>query len=306
MISRALARFVVQTLNDDIEKTMKTKFLAVLGAFSSLWLANFAAAAITCNISSSGFSATYGTTLPAAAAVEQASYTISCNRNLPSDPLTTTYTVFADNGLNVAAPNGNQGSSGANFLRYDVYRSNSCNLQWRSTAATRLPVTVGTITMTGLATTTVTENYWGCINANIKKPAGTYIDTVTMTPAYSAGVIGGTSTFPVTIVVPPTCTITTGSGALALNYNAFQSLATVATSSLGVTCSNNLPYTMAVSPAIGVLSGVQYALSLPAGNTGNGNERTHVITGTAPANQAGSCSVGPCTETQLTTVTISY
>ena len=282
---------------------MKNNLLHFLAAVGVLLVANTAQAAITCNLTSSGFTTTYPTG-SLVQVVVPASYTISCTRGSLGDPSSTTYTVNADNGLD---PNVNQNRSqfGAFRLRYDLFRSSACTGAWRPGGGFRLPNPDGTITMSGLTTTTVTVNYWACIPAGITRPAGTYTDSVIMTPTYSAGVIGSTSTFPVTIITPPTCSITSGPGTITLNYTAFGG-AVSANTNMDVTCSSTLPYTMAVSPATAVLTGILYGLTLPGSSTGTGVAQTHTITGTAVAGQAGTCSGGPCTATQSTTVTITY
>jgi spore coat protein U-like protein len=282
---------------------MKKNLLQSLAALGGMLVAQLATAAITCNISSAGFATTYPVSSPSIVVVP-ASYTISCARGLVTDPTTTTYTVRANNGLNPSS--GNRSSAAGFFLRYDVYSDNTCTTDWRTNPqAVRLPVVPGTITMTGLLATVITENYWACIPAGISRPAGTYVDTVTMNPLYSAGVLGGTSTFSVSIVTPPTCSITSGPGTITLNYTAFGGSVS-ANTNMDVTCSATLPYTMSVSPATAVLTGINYGLTLPGGGTGTGVAQTHTITGTAAAGQAGTCSGGPCTATQSTTVTITY
>ena len=198
----------------------------------------------------------------------------------------------------------NRGAFGGNFLRYDLYSDSTCSTDWRTALGFRLPNTAGTITMTGFATATATETYWACIPANINRPAGTYVDTVIMNPIYS-NALSVTSTFPVTIITPPTCSITSGPGSLTINYTAFGSAVSNSTP-MDITCSATLPYTMAVSPANAVLTGINYGLSLPGSATGTGAAQTHTITATAAGGQAGTCSGGPCTATQPTTLTVSY
>ncbi len=287
---------------------MKTKFLQLLVALSGMWVAQFAAnaqAAITCNITSSGFTTTYPVASPTAVVV-MGSYSISCTRGDVADSLTTTYTVQASNGSNPGAGS-NHGSSGAGFIAYDVYSDSGCGTKWKlNPQAARIPPVVGTITMSGLVTTTIPHNYWGCIPAGLSPAAGTYIDSVEMRPIYTGGVIPVPASFPVTIITPPTCTISTGPSPLTINYVAFGGSASASTP-VGVTCSASLPYTMAVSPANAVLTGILYGLTLPGSATGTGAAQSHTITATATGGQAGSCSGGPsCSATQATTFTVSY
>jgi spore coat protein U-like protein len=281
---------------------MKLKLLQIFAAFALMPSANFAHAAITCTISSLGISAGYPFN-SGAQVITQGSYSISCARGLITDPTTTTYTVSAGNGLQ---PNGinNRAAFGANRLRYDLYVNGTCATQWKG--ATTVPASAGTITMVGLLPTTVTQNFWGCIAASLTPPAGTYTDSVIITPTYSSGVLGSTGTFPITIVTPTACAITSSPGNINLGYTAFQAAAASGTTTFGITCGSTVTYSMVVSPASGALVGVSYALSLPASATGTGAQQTHTITGTAPANQAGTCATGTCSATQVTTLTITF
>jgi hypothetical protein len=281
---------------------MKLKLLQTLVAFALMLAANFAHAAITCTITSLGISAGYPFN-SATQVITQGSYSISCARGLITDPTTTTYTVKVGNGLQPSGVN-NQAIFGANLLRYDLFVNATCATQWKG--GTTVPTSAGTITMVGLLSTTVTQNFWGCIAPSLTPPAGTYTDLVIMTPNYSAGVLGGTGTFPVTIVTPTTCAITGSPGNISLSYTAFQAAAASGTTTFGITCGATVTYSMAVSPASNALVGVNYALSLPASATGTGAQQTHTITGTAPANQAGTCATGTCSATQVTTLTITF
>ena len=280
---------------------MKTRLMQSIAALALLLSANAAQAAISCTISSPGFIVGY--TSGGAQVITQSSYSISCTRGLTTDLTTTTYSVQANNGVNPVGQN-NQAASGANLLRYDTYIDSGCVTQWKGN--TTIPSSAGTITMSGLTSTTVTQNFWGCIAAGLAPVAGTYTDTVTITPTYSAGVMGGTNTFPVSIITPATCTIATIPN-ITLAYTAFNGIAATATTSAPVTCSNNLPYTMAVSPTSGVSAGINYSLSLPATGTGNGFSQSIIITATAPAGQAGTCATGTCTgNAQPHTLTVTY
>jgi Spore Coat Protein U domain len=281
---------------------MKLKFVRALVAFALLLSANFAHAAIACVISSLGFSTGYPFN-SASQVITQTSYSITCARGLITDPNTTAYTVKIDNGLQPTG-NNNRAVFGTNRLRYDIYVDSACATQWKG--GTTVPTSAGTITMVGLLPTTVTQNFWGCIAASLTPPAGTYIDSVIMTPKYDAGVLGGTGTFPVTIVTPTACAITSSPGNISLSYAAFQAAAASGTTTFGITCGATVPYSMDVNPASGALVGVNYALSLSASATGTGTQQTHIITGTAPANQAGTCATGTCSATQVTTLTITF
>ena len=278
-------------------KTMQW-FMAVLLMLS----AHAAQAFITCSISSPGFTAGYPVNSPTIINT-QTNFSITCSRGLTTDPTTTTYTVKANNGLQPGGGS-NRGQSGGNFINYDVWRESTCSTKWQG--GNTIPTSAATITMVGLTPTTVTQNYWGCIPALQNPAAGTYTDTVIITPTYSSGVVGVASTFPVTIISPPTCTISPGPGNVNFTYTSFSTSAATASTTFGLTCSNSIPYTMAVSPASGTLVGISYTLTLPASSTGTGTLQTHTISGTAPGGQAGTCATGTCSGAQMTTLTITY
>ena len=281
---------------------MKTKVMQCIAALALLFSANVAQAAISCTISSPGFIVGY-TSGSATTVVTQSSYSITCTRGLITDPTTTAYSVKADNGLNPQGQN-NRAASGGNLLRYDVFIDSGCATSWKGNVI--IPNPAGTITMSGLTPTTVTQNFWGCIAAGLTPVAGIYTDTTTMTPTYSAGVTGGTGTIAVKIITPATCTIAAIAN-ITLAYTAFRTTAATATTSAPVTCSNQLPYTMAVSPVSGVSAGINYSLSLPASGTGTGVSQGITITATAPAGQAGTCATGVCTGVaQAHTLTVTY
>lgn len=282
---------------------MNTKLMHCLAASTMLLSANAAKAAISCTISSPGFTAGY--TSAGAQVVAQSSYSITCTRGVnATDPTTTAYSVKVNNGLTPQGQN-NQAISGANLLKYDAYTNSTCSAAWKGN--TTIPSIAGTITMVGLTPTTVTQNFWGCIASGLTPVAGTYTDTVIMTPTYSTGVVGGVGTFPVTVITPATCTIASIPNITLAYGSAFRNTAVTATTLAPVTCSNNLPYTMAVSPTSGVSAGINYSLSLPASGTGTGSQQNITITATAPAGQAGTCAAASCVgAAQPHTLTVTY
>lgn len=261
-------------------------------------------AAITCNISSPGWSSAY---VPANAAtnITQSSFTVTCQRNAGGDPTTVSYTVASNNGLHAAgAQNRAQLGATASRINYEDYANSTCATLWAAAAASRI---AGTISgLAGFIPGSQTVSYWGCIpGSQIGLPAGTYTDTVTMTLRYG-GATNPTATFPVSIVTPSSCTLTTAPGTVAFTYIAFAPLIN-ANTSFGVTCTNWLPYTMALDATVGVVAGLQYSLALSApGGTGTGVQQTYSINGTMPAAQAGTCVGASCIATQARTLTITY
>jgi spore coat protein U-like protein len=263
-------------------------------------------AAITCSVSSSGFATAYSPT-SGTTNVTQSSFTVSCTRGAAGDPTSVAYAVAANNGLNALGIN-NRAASGASSIRYDLYVDSGCGTQWKGNSA--LPVGGGTIAFAGTGTVTKTTAYWGCVGAGqTGLAAGNYTDTVVMTLSYGPNPQStATSTLPVSIATPANCGLTQAPSpsTMVFNYIAFGTAA-AASATYGVTCTNYLPYTMALDAAGGTLLGLNYTLALSAtASTGSGSQQTFTITGNMAAGQAGTCATGTCTATQTRTLTISY
>ena len=277
---------------------------AMLGATLTLAMSG-AHAAITCtSITSPGFSAAFSGTVPPSN-ITQTYFTVSCQRNLLSDPTTLNYTVSVNNGLN---PQGqaNQAALGANRLRYDAYKDAACATAWKGGGG---GVISDSMTLIALNPTIKQTSFWGCILLTQTLAAGTYADTVTMT----LNVGGLTNTFPVNISTPAVCTVT-APGPLSFAYTAFGPAQTASTP-FYPTCTLYLPYSMALSATNGVASGVNYSLGLntvnsggssPLASTGTGVAQTFYINGNMAAGQAGTCATGTCSATNTRTLTITY
>jgi spore coat protein U-like protein len=271
--------------------------LLALAAAASLG----ARAAITCTITSPGFAAAYSATATNAN-VTQTYFTVTCTRGSTRDPTSVNYTVRVDNGLNPQG-NTNRARFGGNRIRYDLYQDAGCSSDWRGPR-----VIDGTINFSGTGTVSQQGDYWGCIPARQTGLAsGTYTDIVTMTMTYGRRPTStATGSIGVTIVTPPTCSVTTAPGNIVFNYVSFGPAANASTN-FGVTCSLALPYTIGLDATSGTIVGLTYTLALSATNaTGTGVEQTHSINGTIAAGQPGTCSTGLCSGTQARAITITY
>jgi spore coat protein U-like protein len=215
------------------------------------------------------------------------------------------YTVASNNGANAAgAQNRAQLGATANRINYEDHSNSTCSSVWAAAAASRI---AGTISgLAGFIPSSQTVSYWGCIpGSQVGLPAGTYTDTVTMTLRYG-GASNPTATFPVSIVTPATCTISTVPGPMTFTYTAFGPVQNLSTP-FGVTCTNLLPYTMALDSTVNVAVGLQYTLTLSApGSTGTGLAQPYSVNGNMPAGQAGTCGAASCGVTQVRTLTITY
>ena len=285
---------------------MRIRSYQWLAAGLLLFASACAQAAITCSVSSSGFSTAYD---PLVTAIVQTSFTVTCNRGLSTDPMNISYSTINNNGL---TPNGVNNRAGLNgsYIRYDAFTNSSCGSQWKG--ATAIP---GSMLFATTGPMSQTYNFWGCVPAGATVAAGTYTDTVTMTLSYGP-VPQSTAfaTYPVNIATPATCS-TTAPGAVAFgNYVAFGG-ALAASTTFGATCTNYLPYTVVVSPTGGAIAGLNYTLLItrPAGPnvtslsaTGSGLLQTYTINGAMAAGQAGLCSGATCSGTVPHTLTLTY
>jgi spore coat protein U-like protein len=277
---------------------MKTFLRAWLLA-CALLAPGLASAAYSCSISSGGFSTIYVATSPTTTIV-QSSFTITCTRAL-SDATTMSYSVAADNGANAQGTH-NRAAFGASRISYDLFKDSACGTQWRG------PQTIsGTLNFSGSTSASVTVQYWGCITASqTGLPAGTYTDSVTLTATYGNLNSTATGAFGVSITTNPICNLTNAPTDIVFTYVAFGPVANASTT-FGVTCTNTLPYTMALDATSGTVLGLNYTLALSAGSgTGTGSLQSYSINGSIAAGQPGTCAMGSCAASQPRTLTITY
>jgi spore coat protein U-like protein len=134
-----------------------------------------------------------------------------------------------------------------------------------------------------------------------------------------------TKTFPVNITLTSACVVTTPPVAVTFTYTSLQTTSATATgTTVGITCTNTLPYSVSLAPSAAAYTitdqatNLIYTLTLNgaandlAGQVGNGAEQIVNIGGTMAAGQAGTCNTSATTcsnsaSTNLTqTVTITY
>lgn len=268
-----------------------------------------ASAAITCSVSSSGFSTAYD---PAGAGstVTQTSLTVICNRGLSTDPTSVNYTIAADNGQNALGINNRAVRTGS-YIRYDAYVDSGCGSQWKGSSTI-----AGSISFATTGPVSKVHNFWGCVSAGqAGLAAGTYSDNVTMTLSYGPNPQSTyLSSFPVNIATPATCAVSPTPGTVAFGtYLAFGAALATSTT-FGATCTNYLPYTVAISPTTGAIAGLTYGLLLNLSGltgtslsvTGNGFQQNFSIDGAMAAGQAGTCAGGACSGTVAHTLTLTY
>ncbi len=288
-------------MNSTVVRWLAAPILIAAGALAQ--------AAITCTSPvSSGFSTTYAPT-QTVANITQGTINFNCTRALAGDP--TAVIIASTTGLN---PTGTiaRAKFGANFIQYDGYKDSACTLLWtnptipNSITATLLPI---------MTSQPVTVSFWGCITlAGQVVPAGTYIDTIQMGVFTTTGTaISPQPTFPVSILNPATCNITSVANVAFGTYVALRSTPLVSpTANVVMNCTTNLPYSLALDATTGLIAGVglnySLATSWTAGSQlrGTGPGQTFTMTGTLPANQAGTCSTGSCSGSDTRTLTVTY
>jgi hypothetical protein len=114
--------------------------------------------------------------------------------------------------------------------------------------------------------------------------------------------------FNVTVNLTSSCTMTAPTP-VAFTYTSFQPTAATSTGgAFSVSCTNTLPYTVAITGASTSVIGLTYALALSAASgTGNGSAQSFTINGTMASGQAGTCATATCLGTDSThTVTVTY
>lgn len=288
---------------------MKVTLLGILSTIAFCLTSFSAQAAITCTApSSTGFSTAYNPTGPVPN-VTQGTVSFTCTRSAAGDA--TALLLRANNGVNICAGS-NDASSGINCINYEAYQNSTCSTVWtNNNNASSIPITLLSV----LTPQPITVNFWGCITvAGQNKPAGTYTDTVTISIRTTGGTLltGALSTMPVSITNPASCSITSIGNVAFGTYTALQATALVApTANIVLSCTSLLPYAMSLDANSGVVSGLNYSLTInsltpPVTSRGTGPGQTHSLVGTMPANQAGTCVTGTCAGTNTHTLTVTY
>ena len=267
-----------------------------------------ALATITCSApTSTGFSTAYAAT-GVVPNISQGTVSFNCTRSVASDA--TSVLLTANNGIHATGVQ-NRTQTGARRIFYEAYKDSACGAVWTSLVVSDFWV-LNLLNILGGQPVSV--SYWGCITvAGQVVSAGVTTDTVTMQVLANTALrpaLSVTSTFPVSITTPATLAITTSPGNVAFNYTAFGPVVTASTTfvTLGTM---NLPYTMTLDAFSGVISGLNFTLTLDSQSSsvsarGTGAAQTHIINGTMPAGQAGTCNTGSCVSSQVHTLTISY
>lgn len=271
-----------------------------------------AQAAVTCNVSPSGYSSVYDS-LATANNVNQGSVTVNCMRDA-GDPATFNYILFTDDGAyNNGANNRAKLTTANTYLLYDFFTSSAYSTNWSKSNK----CVTGTINFgTGLSGVQ-TMPFYSRIPAQQATPQGLFLDTVVVylssnqTACRNNASQDFSGSMQVSISTVPACQIARPPTDMVFNYTSWQVDPAPSSSSYDIRCSINLGYTMNLLPATGTASGLAYSLMLNnSGGTGNGAIQTYTITGAMPANQIGTCTLAAgsttCSETNQHTLQVNY
>ncbi len=280
-----------------------------------------AQAAVSCNFFTRDIGELYDASSPIGNG-SRGELRVSCTRTSLSDPSTIYYSLAADYGLNSPSVGIRNVKNGSNTLFWILRVANLGNTtNWGPTAASGLLTGSVSFGASSLFLNTNVVNATGMrvrgtAGGNPAAPAaGTYVDTVTITPSISSVAVTGPFDLPtplttqinVSVGVGALCVIRQQGRDLFFNYTAF-SAAQTQNSVLEAVCSNGLPYTVAVSPTSGSIAGVTYSVALTsnASRTGNGNGQNSTVKVDIAANQAGTCTTAVCSGSNVHTVTLEY
>jgi spore coat protein U-like protein len=281
--------------------------LLALGVFAPR-----AHAVIACNASVTDVSTSFD---PAVGASLTGSWTVNCTR-AGGDPNTQDFSLGANAGLYSTGgfpPNRRVKHTGLNNYYNYVLRRPDNQVWWNFLFG--IGRIQGTVNFGGLLFGSASGTFSVQAAAQPAGPAGTYIDTVTWTlynsPTGFAAMDNGQ--FNVVFITNPVCTLSPVPN-LIFNYTSFQGAPALASANFTITCSNWLPYTMALDNAGPITDNavnLSYSLSLSApGGTGTGFAQSYSVDGTMAAGQSGTCAGAICTNAAATnktrTLTITY
>jgi spore coat protein U-like protein len=287
---------------------MNHKIIQLLATVAMLCSSYWVQAALTCSgPASTGFLTAYA---PAGVVpnVNQGIVSFNCTRTIATDA--TSVLLNANNGANATGVQNSVRLKGANRISYEAYKDSACGALWTSAV---LADYMSVPLLNVLGTQSISASFWGCITiANQLVAAGYYTDTVTMRirNITNTAWLSSNGTFTVGVTNPATFSISTPPGNIVFTYTAFGS-AVNASTTFKTTGTLNLPYTMSLDAYSGVANGLNYTLGIdsqapPVSSRGSGAAQTHTINGNMSAGQAGACSTGSCTSSQVHTLFISY
>ena len=209
--------------------------------------------------------------------------------------------------------------NGLQLLNYQIYKANFTTGIWsETTGSTSTTVTGGFLYRMANNNTAQTFNYPYYLSIPTPQaaaPAGIYDDlaiiaTIRLSDnnGLSTGAILGTAAFGASASIPNSCYFSTSPSSLVLNYTSFTGTAVTGNSTFALSCTFNSSYTLAIGPAAtGSALDINYTLALSAASgIGTAAPQNFTVTGTAAANQAGTCASSTCSATNAHTITVTF
>lgn len=287
------------------------RFLLKLLPITGMLITWSSAYAVTCNISVTSLNTIF---LPTTASFVNGTVSGNCTPTIATEA-TVPPTIYIGMNLGARSPRSMMLLTAADLLTYSILKGSNTNGIWNEGTGRANPNQNGGLLFTMAAgTINVAQpfSYTYVLNIPVQtKPAGIYEDasvTATIRETSAAGAPLGNSVFNLTASIVKACIFSTNPSTLNLSYTSFSATAVTGTSPFAIRCTIGTGYTLALAPTTGTAQGVNYSLILDAASsTGTALAQNFIVTGTAAAGQAGTCSIGPCVSpTNLHTITVTF
>ena len=288
------------------------KFLMV-----GMFVIGGAAHAVTCNITTA--TSVSLSTLYASGAATNVTGTISGSCT-PASAAERAYIFIGLDGGKPSAGRAMTRQNGTETLNYQIYHRNATSGIWNEATGVAANNTGAGGVLYRLANSAAVQTFSYVYYLNIPAgqttaPVGIYDDliitaTIRLSTAggLSTGTVLGNAVFGASASIQHSCYFSTSPTALVLDYTSFTGTAVTGTSTFALSCTFGSPYTLAIGPpATGTALGVNYSLALNAlSGTGTASPQAFSVTGTAAANQSGTCASSTCSATNAHTITVTF
>jgi spore coat protein U-like protein len=276
-----------------------------------------AAHAVTCNITTA--TSVPLSTLYASGAATNVTGTISGSCT-PASAAERAYIFIGLDGGKPPAGRAMTRQNGTEPLNYQIYHRSATSGIWNEGTGVASNNTGAGGVLYRLANSAAVQNFSYVYYLNIPAgqttaPAGIYDDllitaTIRLSTAggLSTGTVLGSTIFGASASIVSSCYFSTSPSSLVLNYTSFTGTAVTGNSTFALSCTSGSPYTLAIGPpATGTALGIDYTLTLSAASgTGTASPQSFGVTGTAAANQAGTCATSTCSATNPHTITVTF
>lgn len=294
--------------------SIRLKIALGLAMLAMLAFAASAQARVTCVVTNP---ATLGISYGSLYNLVSGSFSVKCT-NSNTTPRTATYQLKASVSANATGTQRRAKGVLGGFLNYSLTSDSACVTPWNATTPNynlTTPYTTPTLLSTTPAGDVHTFFYYVCVPAGqTTLAADTYTDTIaiqfvnnTITPTATGTWTNGATFTLLSAVLYGTCSISTPPGNMTFNYTSFSAAAAAASTTFAATCTNKLPYTLALDATTGTINGITYTLALSAASaSGTGLAQSYTINGSIAAGQSGTCATATCTGSQARFITVTY